>query len=90
MTVTIGNLTFDHAAHDERGDVLYHAIGEPADAATSDETPEGHLLRFDRDGRVVGFTLINVRWMLEGDGTLGVPVPRRVGRDQLADVLGVT
>ena len=47
MTVTIGSLTFDHASYDERGDVLYLHVGEPRDAAYSDETPEGHVLRFE-------------------------------------------
>ena len=89
MTVTIGSLTFDHASYDERGDILYLHVGEPRDAAYSDETPEGHVLRFDADGRVIGLTIINPRWLLERDDALTVTVPEHVSvkREQLADAL---
>jgi uncharacterized protein YuzE len=89
MTVTIGSLTFDHATYDERGDVLYLHVGEPEDAAYSDETPEGHVLRFDAAGRVIGLTIINAKWLLERDGAVNVTVPEHVavGRDQLAAAL---
>jgi uncharacterized protein YuzE len=89
MTVTIGSLRFDHAAYDERGDVLYLRTGERQDAAYSEETPEGHVLRYDADGRVIGLTIVNARWLLERDGTVNVTVPEHVaiGRDELADAL---
>jgi Protein of unknown function (DUF2283) len=51
MTVKIGPLTFDHASYDEQGDVLYLHVGERHAAADSEETPEGHVLRFDEAGR---------------------------------------
>jgi len=38
MTITLGQLTFDHATYDERGDVLYLHAGEPQAAADADET----------------------------------------------------
>ena len=67
MTVTIGSLTFDHASYDARGDVLYLHVGDPQEAAGSEETPEGHVLRFDADGEVIGLTIINAKWLLERD-----------------------
>jgi uncharacterized protein YuzE len=89
MTITVGSLTFDHATYDERGDVLYLHVGEPQDAASSDETPEGHVLRFDADGRVIGLTIINAKWLLERDGAVNVTVPEHVavGPDELAQAL---
>ena len=33
-----------------RADVLYLAVGDPARAAILHESPEGHALRFDREG----------------------------------------
>jgi uncharacterized protein YuzE len=89
MTVTIGSLTFDHATYDDRGDVLYLHVGEPRDAAYSDETPEGHVLRFNADGQVIGLTIINAKWLLERDGAVDVTVPEHVavGREQLAEAL---
>jgi uncharacterized protein YuzE len=89
MTVTIGSLTFDHASYDARGDVLYLHIGDPQAAAGSEETPEGHVLRFDADGEVIGLTIINAKWLLERDHAINVTVPEHVavGPDALAEAL---
>jgi uncharacterized protein YuzE len=89
MTVTIGSLTFDHASYDARGDVLYLHLGDPQEAAGSEETPEGHVLRFDADGKVIGLTIINAKWLLERDHAINVTVPEHVavGPDALAEAL---
>ncbi len=89
MTVTIGSLTFDHASYDARGDVLYLHLGDPQEAAGSEETPEGHVLRFDADGKVIGLTIINAKWLLERDHAINVTVPEHVavGADALAEAL---
>jgi uncharacterized protein YuzE len=78
MNVTIGNLTFDHATYDADGDVLYLHIGERHAAADSEQTPEGHVLRFDADARIIGLTIINARWLLEREGELTVTLPEQV------------
>jgi uncharacterized protein YuzE len=75
MKITIGSLTFDHATYDSTGDVLYLHIGEPRAAADADETPEGHLLRLDDRGSVIGLTIISPRHFLERDGELVVTMP---------------
>jgi uncharacterized protein YuzE len=89
MTVTIGSLTFDHASYDARGDVLYLHLGDPQEAAGSEEAPEGHVLRFDADGKVIGLTIINAKWLLERDHAINVTVPEHVavGPDALAEAL---
>jgi len=38
-------------------EVLYLHVGDPSRAVNYDETPEGHAVRFDRDGELVGLTL---------------------------------
>lgn len=78
MNVTIGNLTFDHATYDADGDVLYLHIGERQAAADSEQTPEGHVLRFDAEQRIIGLTIINARWLLEREGELTVTLPEQV------------
>ncbi|MGH2857927.1 MAG: DUF2283 domain-containing protein [Solirubrobacteraceae bacterium] len=78
MTVQIGPLTFDHTTYDEQGDVLYLRIGEPDAAADSEQTPEGHVLRFDADGGIIGLTIINAKWLLERDGELVVTLPEQI------------
>jgi uncharacterized protein YuzE len=89
MTVRIGSLTFDHATYDARGDVLYLHVGERQEAAESEETPEGHVLRFDAHGEVVGLTIVNAKWLLDRDGAINVTVPEHVAvsPDVLAEAL---
>ncbi|MBV9334728.1 MAG: DUF2283 domain-containing protein [Solirubrobacterales bacterium] len=78
MTVKIGPLTFNHASYDASGDVLYLHISERQAAADSEQTPEGHVLRFDAAGKIIGLTIINAKWLLDRDGELIVTLPERV------------
>jgi uncharacterized protein YuzE len=89
MTVTIGSLTFDHASYDDRGDVLYLHVGDRQSAAATKETPEGHVLRFNAQGEVIGLTIINAKWLLKRDHVINITVPEHVAvsADTLADVL---
>ena len=85
MTVTIGNMTFDHATYDARGDVLYLHAGERQAAADALGTPEGHAIRYNDAGDVIGITIVNARWLLERDGKITISIPERV--DVSADAL---
>jgi len=85
MTVTIGNITFDHATYDERGDVLYLHVGERQAAADALGTPEGHAVRYNATGEVIGITIVNARWLLDRDGKITITIPERV--DVSADAL---
>lgn len=93
MTVQIGNLTFDRVRYDADGDGLYLHRGDPSDAVDFDASPEGHALRFDRQGDLVGVTILNVRWLLdhEGEITLTIPTPEQLhlAPEQLSDALAV-
>jgi uncharacterized protein YuzE len=71
MTVTIGDITFDRVHYDAEGDVLYQHVGDPSAAVDFDETPEGHAVRFDSNGNVVGLTLVRPKWVLVGDEVFG-------------------
>jgi len=70
-----GSPTFDHVSYDEQGDVLYLSIGAPREAADSDETPEGHIVRYDAQQQVIGLTLVNAKWLFDRDGELPVTLP---------------
>ena len=52
------------------GDVLY--LSSPSDDkhAPAQQTPEGHAVRMDPDGRITHLTAINARWLLDRDGDL--------------------
>jgi uncharacterized protein YuzE/uncharacterized protein with HEPN domain len=79
MTVRIGEHEFDHASYDEEADVLYLRHGSDRAAATTFGTPEGHAVRLNEHGEVIGITLVNARWVIERDGVLVVTVPERIG-----------
>jgi uncharacterized protein YuzE len=82
MTVTIGNLTFDRTRYDvDDGDVLYLHRADPHSAIDFDVSPEGHALRFNSEGELIGITLINARWLLEEEGKIVLTLPERVEVD---------
>jgi uncharacterized protein YuzE len=77
VNIQIGHLTFDQATYDERGDVLYLHIGDRQAASDGEVTPEGHALRFDADGKLVGVTIVNAKRLLAVDGKLTITLPER-------------
>ena len=80
MSIKIGTIEFDHHSYDEEGDVLYLSVGEPRVPAETDATSEGHAVDFDADGNVIGMIIVNLRFLLERDGELRSPGPRRTCR----------
>jgi uncharacterized protein YuzE len=90
MKVKIDDLVFDRANYDADGDVLYLTRGESNVAADAALTPEGHGVRYNADGQVIGVTIINARWLLERDGHLTITLPHavRVEAGELAAALG--
>jgi len=87
MMITIGTLKFDHVDYDADGDVLYLSVGEPREAAESFGTVEGHNVRYDEIGQVIGLTLVNAKWILERDGEVRVTIPNRVSAEALAPAM---
>lgn len=85
MTIRLGLLEFDHVVYDEKADVLYLSVGEPKEAARQEATPEGHVVRYDGEGDVIGITLVNAKWLLERDGKIELTV--QVDADELAPAL---
>jgi uncharacterized protein YuzE len=84
MSITVGHTTFDRVDYDTDADVLYLHVGSPDRAVDFDESPEGHALRFDRDGTLVGITLVNAKQLLEGPGPIVITIPERVTIDPAA------
>jgi uncharacterized protein YuzE len=89
MSLTIADITFDHVEYDAGADVLYLHVGDPSTAVDFDETPEGHALRFDADGNLVGITLVRPKHLLEEGGGLRItlPVPSDVSAGELSPAL---
>lgn len=78
MRITIGQTTFDHVRYDPDADVLYLHVGDPADATDFDESPEGHALRFDRAGKLVGITIVSAKRLLDKDAPIAITIPERI------------
>ncbi len=89
MTVHVGPYEFDHVSYDSDGDVLYLRRGERREAAETFSTPEGHAVRLDEDGEVIGITIVNAKWLVERDGKIAVTVPSLIetNADELAEAL---
>jgi uncharacterized protein YuzE len=89
MSVTIADITFDRVEYDSDADVLYLHVGDPSTAVDFDETPEGHALRFDVEGRLVGITLVRPKRLLDESGRLRItlPVPSDVSAGVLTPAL---
>jgi uncharacterized protein YuzE len=91
MTIRIGDITFDHVRYDRDVDVLYLHVGDPSTAVEFDGTPDGHHVRFDKAGHLVGITLLHPKSILQEDGhiTIGAPLPEpvEIGPEALDEVL---
>ena len=88
MSLTIGSVTFDRVSYDRDADVLYLSVGDPASAADFDESAEGHALRYDGEGRLVGLTIVGASTLLQRDDEIVVTPPQlRVERGELAAAL---
>ena len=85
MTIRLGHLEFDHVVYDGKADVLYLSVGQPEAAARQEATPEGHVVRYDENGNVIGITLVNAKWLVERDGKIEVTV--HVDAHELAPAL---
>jgi len=77
MTVHIGPYEFDDVDYDAESDVLYLSVGKPQPAADSEETPEGHIVRYDEHDRVIGVTIVGARDLLGQDDDVSLTLPRR-------------
>ncbi len=88
-SVHVGPYEFDHVSYDSDGDVLYLRRRERQEAAETFSTPEGHAVRMDENGEVIGITIVNAKWLLERDSKITVTVPSLIetNADDLAEAL---
>lgn len=89
MSVHVGPYEFDHVSYDSDGDVLYLRRGERQAVADTFGTPEGHAVRLDENGEVIGLTIVNAKWLLDRDGKITITVPNLIetNADDLAAAL---
>lgn len=66
-----GQMVAFEARYDVRADVLYlRRVDKRGPAARTVASPEGHAIRYDEHGELMGFTLVNARRIIEGAVTL--------------------
>jgi len=65
------------AAALEAGDIQIVG-GAPVPAAETFGTPEGHAVKFDAAGEVIGLTLVNAKWLVEQNGQITITIPERI------------
>ena len=53
-------------------------MGDPSTAVDFDATPEGHAVRFDSDGQLVGLTIVGAKRVLNERGWIEITRPERV------------
>ncbi len=82
--LAVGRLTMRWTTRD--ADVLGLAIGPPV-PAVGQETPEGHVLRVDERGRLVGLTLVGVQDVVHGSGAMTLPHRAEIASRDLAPAL---
>jgi uncharacterized protein YuzE len=89
VSVTIAGIEFDNVSYYAEGDVLYLVRGHHRAAADFDASPEGHYLRYDESGALLGITIVNARWILDHEGKIPITLPdgRVLEATDLADVL---
>jgi YD repeat-containing protein len=75
VSVKFAGIEFDNVFHDAEADVLYLDVGEPRAAVDFNESTEGHHLRWDARGQLVGITILNARRHLEREGKIKVSLP---------------
>ena len=79
------------ASYEATSDVLYLSAAGDEKTAAAQETPEGHAVRLDHDGRVTHVTAINARWLLDQSGELVATLrdgrELRIGRRDVAELL---
>jgi uncharacterized protein YuzE len=78
-SVRIGPHAFDHISYDDGGDVLYLSVGEPREAADCEETPEGHVIRYDGHQHIIGVSIINAKWILDHVQAVALTLPKQPG-----------
>jgi uncharacterized protein YuzE len=82
MNLQIGPHTFDRSHYDRAADVLYLSEGDLYMRAVDfDETPDGHAISYDKNGKLIGLTLVDVSQLVEqaqGSDRLLLGLPTKI------------
>lgn len=87
MSVAFRDVIFDLVDYDQDADVLYLSTSGVT-PCEREESPEGHVLRFDENGKICGLTIIAASRQIdpEGNATLSFP-EQKIGLSEV-DLVG--
>ncbi len=57
--------------------------GRPAPAAKTIPSSEGHAVRLNDAGEIIGITVVSAKWWAERDGRITVTIPESVAAERL-------
>lgn len=80
MIIHLGDQVFDDVFYDAEVDVLYLSRGKPVPAAETLPSAEGHAIRLNEAGEIIGITVISAKWWAERDGRVTVTIPEMAPR----------
>jgi uncharacterized protein YuzE len=58
-----------------RSVILYLSRGKPVPAAETLPSAEGHAIRLNEAGEIIGITVVSAKWWAERDGRVTVTIP---------------
>jgi uncharacterized protein YuzE len=87
MSLTIAAIDFDRIDYDRDADVVYLSAGDPARAVDFDESPDGHALRYDAEGKLVGITIVGARDLVAAGDDVRVHASVTLPADELASIV---
>jgi hypothetical protein len=78
-------------SYEPTSDALYLSAPGDDKRVSAQETPEGHTVRLDNQGRGTHVTAVNAKWLLERDGELVAALrdgrQLRLGRDDVTGII---
>jgi uncharacterized protein YuzE len=83
----VATIDFDTAHYDRDADVLYLSVGDPTRAVDFDETAEGHALRYDEHGDLIGITIVGARKLVDEHRDVHIQAPVTLSADVLAQIV---
>lgn len=87
MSLTIAATNFDRIDYDRDADVVYLSAGDPARAVDFDESLDGHALRYDADGKLIGITIVGARDLVAAGEDVLVSGSVTLPADELASIV---
>lgn len=76
MSVAFGDVIFDLVDYDQDADVLYLSTSGVT-PFEREESSEGHVLRFDENGKICGLTIIGASRQVDPDGNATLSFPQQ-------------